>query len=169
MLLTTQVPLKDSRGTVVGLVGVGRDITELRQAEEELRRAQATSWRMRVQQRTAELATPTRSSIAKSPSGKRAEEVLRDSEALYSSLVENLPVYVLRKDLEGRFVFASRSFCELVGLPLEEVLGKTDFDLYPADLARKYRQDDQTCWKRESSSRRSRRTIATARPATWRS
>ena len=33
---------------------------------------------------------------------KEAERAARDFEALYSSLVENLPLHVLRKDLEGR-------------------------------------------------------------------
>lgn len=73
---------------------------------------------------------------------RRAQGELRDSEALYLSLVENLPVQVLRKDLDGRFTFANRSFCELLGRPLPEVIGKTDFDFYPADLAHKYRRDD---------------------------
>ncbi len=74
---------------------------------------------------------------------KRTEAVLRDSEALYSSLVENLPVYVLRKDLAGRFLFANRSFCDLLGKPLHEIMGHTDFDFYPRSLAEKYRKNDQ--------------------------
>ncbi|OHB73165.1 MAG: hypothetical protein A2V70_18085 [Planctomycetes bacterium RBG_13_63_9] len=74
---------------------------------------------------------------------KRAEEVLRDSQALYSSLVENLPVQVLRKDLEGRFTFANESFCRSLGVPLEAIIGKTDYDFYPARLAEKYRGDDR--------------------------
>jgi len=37
-VLTTKVPIKDSRGTVVGLVGISRDITERKQVEESLRR-----------------------------------------------------------------------------------------------------------------------------------
>jgi PAS domain S-box-containing protein len=74
---------------------------------------------------------------------RRAEAVLRDSEALYASLVENLPVHVLRKDLDGRFTFANRSFCQLLGRPLQEILGKTDGDFYPAELAHKYREDDR--------------------------
>ncbi|MFZ5832227.1 MAG: response regulator, partial [Planctomycetota bacterium] len=66
-----------------------------------------------------------------------------DSEALYASLVESLPVHVVRKDLEGRFVFANRSFCDLLGRPPTEIVGRTDFDLFPEPLARKFREDDR--------------------------
>ncbi len=73
---------------------------------------------------------------------QQAEDALRDSEALYHSLIENLPVHVLRKDLEGRFTFANRLFCELSGHRIGEIIGKSDFDLYPPDLAEKYRAND---------------------------
>jgi PAS domain S-box-containing protein len=74
---------------------------------------------------------------------RKAEEALRASEALYHSLVETLPLGVWRKDLEGRFTFANQRFCESTGRPLEQVLGKSDFDFYPAELAAKYRRDDE--------------------------
>jgi len=74
---------------------------------------------------------------------KRAEEALRDSEALYHSLVESLPVNVFRKDLERRFTFGNKLFCETLGRPLEEIVGKTDFDFFPKELAEKYRGDDK--------------------------
>lgn len=73
----------------------------------------------------------------------RAEQLLGRSEAHYLSLIENLPIHVIRKDPEGRFTFASQSFCDLLGVPLSQVLGKTDFDFYPPALAEKYRRDDQ--------------------------
>ncbi|MEE8452259.1 MAG: PAS domain-containing protein [Thermoguttaceae bacterium] len=74
---------------------------------------------------------------------RQTEAGLRDSQAMYSSLVENLPVQVLRKDLEGRFTFANQSFCELLGKTLSAVLGKTDHDFYADQLADKYRRDDR--------------------------
>jgi PAS domain S-box-containing protein len=95
-----------------------------------------------VRQRAADLRRTKENLEREVADRKRAEEVLRDSQALYSSLVENLPVHVLRKDLGGRFTFANRSYCELTGKSLAEIVGKTDFDLYPSDLARKYRDDD---------------------------
>ena len=72
-----------------------------------------------------------------------AEEKVRDSEALYHSLVETLPQNILRKDLEGRFTFVNQRFCKTVGRTEAEIIGKTDFDLFPPDLAAKYQQDDR--------------------------
>jgi len=43
---------------------------------------------------------------------RRAEMALKDSESLYHSLLEGLPVMVLRKDLQGRFTFANQRFCD---------------------------------------------------------
>jgi phosphoserine phosphatase RsbU/P len=75
---------------------------------------------------------------------RRAAEALRDSEALYHSLVETIPINMFRKDTHGRFTFANRRFCEALGKSLEEIVAKTDYDFYPAALADKYRRDDQT-------------------------
>jgi len=66
----------------------------------------------------------------------------KQSEALYHSLVENLPQYVLCKDTEGRFLFANQLFCRTLDKPLSEIIGKTDADFFPPELARKYQQDD---------------------------
>ncbi|GBD36272.1 Signal transduction histidine-protein kinase BarA [bacterium HR36] len=74
---------------------------------------------------------------------KRAEIALRDSEALYHSLVECVPLCILRKDREGRFTFANQKFCQMLGRSTEEILGKTDYDFFPPQLADKYRRDDR--------------------------
>ena len=74
---------------------------------------------------------------------KRAEDALQDSELLYHSLVECLPQNIFRKDTQGRFTFANTRFCEVVGRNRADIVGKTDFDFYPAELARKYQDDDR--------------------------
>ena len=74
---------------------------------------------------------------------KRVERALRDSEAFYQSLVENLPQYIYRKDATGRFTFANRRFCVELGKTIDEIVGRTDFDFFPAELAQKYQADDQ--------------------------
>ncbi|MGI9475044.1 MAG: response regulator [Rubripirellula sp.] len=68
---------------------------------------------------------------------------IRESEALYSSLVESLPLHVIRKDINGQVEFGNQRYCESIGSPLEDLLGKTDFDLFPPDLAKKYCDDDR--------------------------
>jgi two-component system sensor histidine kinase/response regulator len=73
---------------------------------------------------------------------KGIEDRLRNSEAFYQTLVETLPQNILRKDAQGRFTFANRKFCHSIGKPLNEILGKTDFDFFPPELANKYLQDD---------------------------
>jgi sigma-B regulation protein RsbU (phosphoserine phosphatase) len=73
---------------------------------------------------------------------RRAEVKLRDSEALYHSLVENLPQNIYRKDLQGRFTFVNQHFCQLISRNAAEILGKTDFDLYPPKQAAKFQRTD---------------------------
>lgn len=72
-----------------------------------------------------------------------AREALLRSEALYQSLLEGLTQNVFQKDLDGRFVFVNRRFCETVGHSREELIGRTDFDFFPEELARKYQEDDR--------------------------
>jgi PAS domain S-box-containing protein len=62
---------------------------------------------------------------------------------VYRCLLDGLPQNLLCKDLHGRFTYANPSCCTSFGKPLEAIVGKTDFDLFPQKLAAKYRQDDQ--------------------------
>lgn len=120
----------------IAVFAYGRQALErsLLRAKKELEQSMA--------QRSAELAQATKVLKTEIGERERAERELVHSQAHYLSLIENLPIHVIRKDLEGRFTFASQSFCDLLGAPLEKVLGKTDFDFYPKELAEKYRADD---------------------------
>ena len=74
---------------------------------------------------------------------ERTTRALSASEAFLESLVENLPVNIHRKDTEGRFTFANKHFCEYKGKELDEILGKTNFEVDPPELAKKYREIDE--------------------------
>ncbi|MDG2219880.1 MAG: PAS domain-containing protein [Rubripirellula sp.] len=74
---------------------------------------------------------------------RNLEIALRESEAVYHSLVESLPLSVLRKDNRGRIQYANSRACEQIGTTIDDLIGKTDFDLFPADLAKKYQADDR--------------------------
>jgi two-component system sensor histidine kinase/response regulator len=69
---------------------------------------------------------------------ERLTTALTASEGFLKSLVENLPVSIYRKDIEGRFIFANQRYCDFKATPHTEILGKTNFDIDPPDLAQKY-------------------------------
>ncbi len=73
----------------------------------------------------------------------RKQLTLDDSESFYYSLVENIPQFIFCKDLEGRFTFVNQLFCNLLEKSIEEVIGKTDFDFFPPEMAQKYVEDDR--------------------------
>lgn len=59
------------------------------------------------------------------------------------TLLEHLPVHVVHKDVDGKFLFATKSFCKLIDRPFEEVIGSTDYDLFPDESAAKFVSDDK--------------------------
>ncbi len=73
----------------------------------------------------------------------QAIAALRESEQVYQSLVEQLPQAVFRLDREGRITFANRRYCEQMGREPGELVGKTDADLFPAELAARYWADSR--------------------------
>ncbi len=96
---------------------------------------QAWWWRKRHTRMFASL-------LAAADEQRRAERDLRQTEMSYHSLVETIPQMILCKDLAGRFTFANQKFCAELGRSRDEILGKTDLDFFPRELAEKYRRDD---------------------------
>ena len=97
-----------------------------------------------TRQRASELADANALLEKEVQQRERAEITARNSQAVYASLVEDLPIPIIRKDLNGRFLFANRAFCSWVGYRRDEIVGHTDFDFAPPALAEKYRDDDQS-------------------------
>ncbi|MBP1710349.1 MAG: sensor hybrid histidine kinase, partial [Deltaproteobacteria bacterium] len=54
---------------------------------------------------------------------KEAEEALRESEELYTQLVDTIPDIVVRTDLDGKILFANDNVLNIGGFPMEEVQG----------------------------------------------
>lgn len=79
---------------------------------------------------------------------RQMEEALKRSESLYHSLVETMPQGVFRRDLQGKFTFANQPYCKFINRRLEDLLGKSDFDLFPHAAAEKYWRDDLVIMER---------------------
>ena len=66
---------------------------------------------------------------------KQSEETLKDSEEKFRSLVESTSDWIWEINRNGVYTYASPKIKELLGYEPEEVIGKTPFDLMPAEEA----------------------------------
>ena len=66
---------------------------------------------------------------------KQAEELLRESESRLSAVLDNVMAIIYLKDLQGRFVMVNRFFETYFQTDREDILGKTDYDIMPKDMA----------------------------------
>jgi len=67
-----------------------------------------------------------------------AAQSRRDMEAI----LDNTPAVVYVKKTNGEYSYVNKRFCDLFHTSLEEVVGKTDYDLFPDDFADNFRQND---------------------------
>lgn len=61
---------------------------------------------------------------------------------LLQTLIDSLGASIYTKDLSGRYTFANRAFCEMVGAAREEVVGHSLEDLFDPSTATQLKQDD---------------------------
>ena len=81
-----------------------------------------------------------------SDDAKRPSELLEDQSELWQTLIDFLPDYIYVKDTQSRFLANNQAHLHKLGVNTqEEVLGKTDFDFFPEDLASKFYADEQKC------------------------
>ena len=102
-LRTTKVPMRDDHGEIIGVVGVARDSTKR----------------------------------------KRAEQAWNAERALFRAMIDQVPDYLFVKDIDSRFIVANRAVAADLGLQPDDLLGKTDFELHPRELAQKFFADEQ--------------------------
>ncbi len=75
---------------------------------------------------------------------KRAEEALARERILLRTVIDNLPNAVYAKDAEGRKLLSNSADFQHMGLQTEaEVLGKTDWEMYPPEVAASFHADDR--------------------------
>jgi PAS domain S-box-containing protein len=75
---------------------------------------------------------------------RKAAELFDNERILLRTLIDNIPDSVYSKDLACRKTLANLTEVRYMGANSEsEVLGMTDFDLYPMELAEKFYADDQ--------------------------
>jgi two-component system, sensor histidine kinase and response regulator len=71
-------------------------------------------------------------------------EVLRHNQARFRSIADSLSINLLLKDLKGRMIFANKYCLDYHQWKMGDILGKTDSQLFPQELAEKFSRDDRS-------------------------
>jgi PAS domain S-box-containing protein len=118
-------PIRDSRGQLTRVAGIVEDITERKLREDELIRAREQ----------AEAANRMLS----------AEHTILDNERkILRTFIDNVPDLMYVKDIESRYVVANPALAQWAGVEsADDLLGKTAFDFFPPDVAKKFLEGDQ--------------------------
>ncbi|MHA1783302.1 MAG: PAS domain-containing protein, partial [Promethearchaeota archaeon] len=64
------------------------------------------------------------------------EETLQD-------IFENIPLLTFYKDLKGIYTWVNQFFADTFNLPKEQIIGKTDFELFPKEQAEQFIKADK--------------------------
>ncbi len=73
----------------------------------------------------------------------RSEAKTKENEQLLQTLIDNLPLNVFIKDTESRKILVNKAECEYLGVTnADELIGKTDFDLFDKGIAQVSRDED---------------------------
>ena len=81
--------------------------------------------------------------LAQSGERGRAEEALRKSEQRLQDILDNTTAVVFVKDLELRYILVNREYERRHQVQRDQIRGKTDFDIFPQDVAEKLRANDR--------------------------
>ncbi|MSQ47062.1 MAG: PAS domain S-box protein [Deltaproteobacteria bacterium] len=111
--------LRDQHGAVTGLLGIYRDVTDRKRAEEDLRKAH-DELENHVWVRTEELTVMNAALQAEVAERKYAEQLAREAEQEYRSIFENAPEGLYRSSIDGHQIRANPALVKLNGYSSEE-------------------------------------------------
>ncbi len=68
---------------------------------------------------------------------------LKKSEREYRNLLENIPLKIFQKNIDSAYVSCNANFAKDLNIEPNKIVGTTDYDYFPKELAEKYIKDDQ--------------------------
>jgi len=81
---------------------------------------------------------------------KRAEDALRESEERFSLFMQKLAACAWIKNEQGRYVFVNQAFLDFVDKPLDRILDKTDQEIFDAQTAAVFMENDRAAFNSPS-------------------
>lgn len=71
----------------------------------------------------------------------------KDQLAFLQNLIDTIPGPIFYKDAEYRYMGCNSAFEKYIGIPRNELIGKSVFDIAPPELAKVYHQADSDLWE----------------------
>ncbi len=90
-----------------------------------------------------EVAEAIASHVALATEHKRAELARAHSEQRLQGILDNSTTLIWIKDSRGRYQLINRRYEELFHITKEQALGKTDYDLFPHEIAEQFLENDR--------------------------
>jgi PAS domain S-box-containing protein len=118
------------------------DAAERNKLQEEQQRA-IEDLELRVRERIADLVDTNELLLAENLERKRIEEKLREHYQFLEVLINTIPSPVFYKDAKGIYQGCNKAFEQYMGLSRGQIIGKSDYDMAPQELADKYHAMDQ--------------------------
>ncbi len=78
---------------------------------------------------------------------KSMENALRDSRDFLYSIIDNISDPIFVKDRRHRWIHMNQANCRLIGRTREELIGKSDFDFFPAQEAQVFWDGDEAVFE----------------------
>jgi PAS domain S-box-containing protein len=82
---------------------------------------------------------------------KRAEDALCRNEQLLRNVADNTTAVIYVKDIDGRFLFINRRFEQLFHLATEQIIGHTNHEIFPREIADAFRANDLQVLEKKST------------------
>ncbi len=83
----------------------------------------------------------------------RANQALRRSEERFARFMHHLPGLAWIKDDAGRYIFANEAAFRAFGSSQEQLIGRTDDDIFPRETAQQFRENDARAHKDAGGAR----------------
>jgi PAS domain S-box-containing protein len=102
LLHTKKIPIKDSNGNALFLLGISEDITDR----------------------------------------NKAEQAIATQREQLEGILNNTSAVIYLKKADGSYLLINRRYAELFNIEQNEVVGRTDYDMFPKEMADAFRKND---------------------------